>query len=66
MDDAVNAQMDAAVDMLFDENGKFGIPPGLIPPQLRLLSACISRELLRRNVKRALRDAEGARSSIPG
>jgi len=28
------------------------------PPQLRLLSACISRELLRRNVRRALRDAE--------
>jgi hypothetical protein len=39
--------MDDAVKLLFDETGKFRLPTDLSRPKARLLSACISREVMR-------------------
>jgi hypothetical protein len=52
-------QDDEIIDLLFDETGKLAVPRDLLLPQLDLLSACLSREMERRNLARAGRDAEG-------
>jgi hypothetical protein len=39
---------DEPLEMLFDENGKFQMPPNLTLPQMNLLSARLSHELHRR------------------